>query len=102
VETHLSVATLNVSRWDPNKRVPSNKAPNPNPVKWPQLPKVSFFLLDYRGYEAQWFKRQASCISKETIYFSFDQRERNHYYMISGFSWVKNSSSREGSEDELY
>lgn len=45
---------------------------------------------------------QARCISKETIYFSFDQRERNHYGVISGFSWVKNSSLRAGGEDEGY
>lgn len=35
-------------------------------------------------------------ISKETVYFSFDQRGRSRYDVISGFSWVKSSSHGAG------
>lgn len=58
--------------------------------------KKTFFLFHSytRSMKHSGFYYPASCISTERIYFSFDRRERNHYYMISDFSYVKNSTSR--------
>lgn len=60
-----------------------------------RLQKDFFVFYSYtRSMKHSGFYYPASCISTERIYFSFDRRERNHYYMISDFSYVKNSTSR--------
>lgn len=55
-----------------------------------KLQEVSF-LLNHQGAHA----KPTAPLRRHSI-SPFDQRERNHYDMISGFSSVRNSSGREG------
>lgn len=49
------------------------------------MPKSAFFSSITGSVKPGSGRHRACCITKETIYFPFDQRERNHYGMISSF-----------------